>query len=312
MRIAIFGTGGIGGYFGGRLAQAGADVVFIARGEHLQAIRQNGLKVDSIKGDFVIKPAQATDKPEEVGIVDVVLVTVKAWQISDAAKYMKPMVGPETFVLPLQNGVGAPSQLAKILGYEHVLGGLCGLISYIVGPGHVCHAGADPYIRFGELDNTQSDRTERLQTIFDRTPGITANIPSDINAAMWQKFLLIAPWSGLGAITRTPIGVFRSQSGTRQMLEQTMIEIHDVARARNINLPGDVIAKTMEFLDAVPSEWTASMQRDIMEEKPSELETQTGAVVRLGQEAGIETPINNFIYQSLLPMEMRARGQLIF
>ena len=237
MRIAIFGTGGIGGYFGGRLAQAGADVVFIARGEHLQAIRQNGLKVDSIKGDFVIKPAQATDKPEEVGIVDVVLVTVKAWQISDAAKYMKPMVGPETFVLPLQNGVGAPSQLAKILGYEHVLGGLCGLISYIVGPGHVCHAGADPYIRFGELDNTQSDRTERLQTIFDRTPGITANIPSDINAAMWQKFLLIAPWSGLGAITRTPIGVFRSQSGTRQMLEQTMIEIHDVARARNINLP---------------------------------------------------------------------------
>jgi len=164
MRIAIFGTGGIGGYFGGRLAQAGADVVFIARGEHLQAIRQNGLKVDSIKGDFVIKPAQATDKPEEVGIVDVVLVTVKAWQISDAAKYMKPMVGPETFVLPLQNGVGAPSQLAKILGYEHVLGGLCGLITYIVGPGHVCHAGADPYIRFGELDNTQSDRTERLQT----------------------------------------------------------------------------------------------------------------------------------------------------
>jgi len=249
MRIAIFGTGGIGGYFGGRLAQAGADVVFIARGEHLQAIRQNGLKVDSIKGDFVIKPAQATDKPEEVGIVDVVLVTVKAWQISDAAKYMKPMVGPETFVLPLQNGVGAPSQLAKILGYEHVLGGLCGLISYIVGPGHVCHAGADPYIRFGELDNTQSDRTERLQTLFDRTPGITANIPSDINAAMWQKFLLIASWSGLGAITRTPIGVFRSQSGTRQMLEQTMIEIHDVARARNINLPGDVIAKTMEFLD---------------------------------------------------------------
>lgn len=312
MRIAIFGTGGIGGYFGGRLAQAGADVVFIARGEHLQAIRQNGLKVDSIKGDFVIKPAQATDKPEEVGIVDVVLVTVKAWQISDAAKYMKPMVGPETFVLPLQNGVGAPSQLAKILGYEHVLGGLCGLISYIVGPGHVCHAGADPYIRFGELDNTQSDRTERLQTLFDRTPGITANIPSDINAAMWQKFLLIASWSGLGAITRTPIGVFRSQSGTRQMLEQTMIEIHDVARARNINLPGDVIAKTMEFLDTVPSEGTASMQRDIMEEKPSELETQTGAVVRLGQEAGIETPINNFIYQSLLPMEMRARGQLIF
>lgn len=312
MKIAVFGAGAVGGYFGGRLAQADEKVTFIARGKHLQAMKNHGLKIDSIKGDFIVQPVRATDNPEEVGIVDLVLVTVKAWQISDAAIAIKPMVGPETLVLPLQNGVEAPSQLAAILGQEHVLGGLCGLIAYIVEPGHICHAGTDPFIRFGELDNRRSERIELLHDVFERTSGIKASIPSDINAAMWQKFLLITAWSGLGAITRAPIGIFRNQTGTRLMLEQTIIEICDVARARDIDLPGDVVVKTMEFLDALPAAGTASMQRDIMDGKPSELETQTGAAVRLGQEVGVETPVNNFIYNSLLPMEMRAQGQLTF
>ena len=312
MKIAVFGTGAVGGYFGGRLAQAGEEVIFIARGKHLQAMRDNGLKIDSINGDFIIQPVHATDNPEEVGIVDMVLVGVKAWQVSDAAVAMKSMVGPQTFVLPLQNGVEAPSQLAAVLGQEHVLGGLCGLISYISEPGHICHAGTDPFIRFGELDNRPSDRVEWLRKAFERTSGITVNIPSDIHVAMWQKFVFITALSGMGAITRAPIGVFRSQPGTRQMLEKTMCEIYDVAQARDIDLPEDVVVKTMKFLDALPSEGTASMQRDIMDGKPSELKSQNGAVVRLGQEVGVETPINNFIYNSLLPMEMRARGQLQF
>ena len=312
MKIAVFGAGAVGGYFGGRLTQSKNEVIFIARGKHLQAMKDDGLKIDSINGDFIVQPVQATDNPDEVGFVDMVLVTVKAWQVSDAAKVMKPVVGPETFVLPLQNGIEAPSQLAAVLGHEHVLGGLCGLISYVVEPGHICHAGTDPFIRFGELDNSRSDRTELLLDVFERTPGITANIPSDINAAIWQKFLFVTAFSGLGAITRAPIGIFRSQPGTRQMLEKTMIEIYDVARARNIDLPGDVVVKTMEFLDALPSAGTASMQRDIMDGKPSELETQTAAVVRLGQEVGVATPVNNFIYNCLLPMELRAQGQLTF
>ncbi|MEJ2285235.1 MAG: 2-dehydropantoate 2-reductase [Desulfobacterales bacterium] len=312
MKIAIFGAGAVGGYFGGRLAQSGEEVIFIARGKHLQAMKNDGLKVDSINGDFIVQPVRATDNPEEVGVVDMVLVAVKAWQVPDAATAIKPMVGPDTFVLPLQNGVEAPAQLAAVLGRQHVLGGLCGLITYIVEPGHICHAGTDPFIRFGELDNRQSDRTELLKDVFERAPGITANIPSDINAAMWQKFLLIAAWSGLGAITRAPIGIFRSQPGTRQMLEQILIEICAVAQARDIGLPDDVVAKTLELLDALPAAGTASMQRDILDGKPSELENQTGAVVRLGQEAGVETPVNKFIYNCLLPMEMRARGQLNF
>jgi len=312
MRTAIFGAGAVGGYFGGRLAQAGEDVVFIARGEHLQALRDHGLRVDSIKGDFVVQPVNATDDPTQVGPVDVIVVCVKAWQVPEAAQAMRPMVGPETFVVPLQNGVEAPSQLAALLGREHVLGGLCGLITFVVEPGHIRHAGADPFIRFGELDNRPRERVERLRQAFDRASGLTVEVPPDIQAALWQKFLLITAWSGLGAVTRSPLGAFLGQPGTRQMLEQTMTEIYHLARARHIALPKEIVGKTMAFLDSMPPDGTASMQRDIMNGRPSELEAQNGAVVRMGQQAGVETPINAFIYHSLLPMEMRARGQLHF
>jgi 2-dehydropantoate 2-reductase len=310
MRIAIFGTGGVGGYFGGRLAQAGEDVVFIARGDHLQAMSRHGLRVDSINGDFVLESVQATDDPAQVGIVDVVLLGVKAWQVPETAEAIRPMVGPETVVLPLQNGVEASSQLAAVLGDEHVLCGLCGLMTFIVEPGHIRHAGADPFIRFGELENRPSERVERLRQAFDRASGVTAEIPPDIQVALWAKFLFVTPWSGVGAVTRSPIGILRDQPETRQMLEQAMAEIYNVGRAHNIALSKDVIGKTMDFVDSLLPAGTASMQRDIMNGQPSELEAQNGAVVRIGQQVGVETSINAFIYNSLLPMEMRARGQL--
>jgi 2-dehydropantoate 2-reductase len=310
MRIAIFGTGGVGGYFGGRLAQAGEDVVFIARGDHLQAMSRHGLRVDSINGDFALESVQATDDPAQVGIVDVVLLGVKAWQVPETAEAIRPMVGPETVVLPLQNGVEASSQLAAVLGDEHVLCGLCGLMTFIVEPGHIRHAGADPFIRFGELENRPSERVERLRQAFDRASGVTAEIPPDIQVALWAEFLFVTPWSGVGAVTRSPIGILRDQPETRQMLEQAMAEIYNVGRAHNIALSKDVIGKTMDFVDSLLPEGTASMQRDIMNGQPSELEAQNGAVVRIGQQVGVETPINAFIYNSLLPMEMRARGQL--
>ena len=312
MRIAIFGTGGVGGYFGGRLAQTGADVVFIARGEHLAAMRQHGLIIDSIKGDFVVHPIQATDDPEEIGSVDVVLVGVKSWQVMEAAQAMRPLVGSETYVVPLLNGVEAPAQLAEVLGTEHVLGGLCGCISFIAGPGHIRHAGADPFIQFGELDNRQSKRVENLREVFAQATGVTVEIPPDIQVAMWRKFLLVASWSGIGSITRAPLGTFLSLPGTRKMLQEVMQEIFSIAHARGIDLPKDVIEKTLAFLDSLPSSGTASMQRDIIEGRPSELEAQTGAIVKLGQEAGVATPLNSFIFNSLLPLELKARGQLAF
>jgi 2-dehydropantoate 2-reductase len=311
MRIAVFGAGGVGGYFGGRLAQAGEDVVFIARGDHLKAMVTHGLRVDSVKGDFVLKPVKATDDPAKAGIVDVILVGVKAWQVTKAAEAMRPMVGPETFVLPLQNGLEAPTQLAAVLGDQHVLGGLCGLSTYIVGPGHIRHAGADPFVRFGELDNRPSDRVKRLQKVFERA-GVIAKIPQDIHVALWMKFLLITAWSGVGALTRTPLGVWRSLPETRQMAESALQEIIRVAQARDIALPENAMPTTMKVYDSLPPDITSSMQRDIAEGRPSELDAQIGAVVRFGKEADVATPLHRLIYNSLLPMELRARGQLQF
>ena len=185
MRIAVFGTGAVGGYFGGRLAQAGGDVVFIARGKQLQALQDQGLRVDSPKGDFALRSVQATDDPAQVGVVDAVIVGVKAWQVTEAARACRPLVGPKTFVVPLQNGVEAPDQLAAVLGAEHVLGGLCRIVSFVVAPGHIQHAGLEPYVAFGELDNRSSERAERLRAAFEGA-GVMAEIPPDIQVALWQ------------------------------------------------------------------------------------------------------------------------------
>ena len=311
MKIAVFGTGGVGGYFGGRLAQAGQDVVFIARGAHLHAIQTNGLRIESIKGDFVISPAQASDDPSLVGPVDAVLVGVKAWQIPDAAQAMRPLVGEQTIVVPLENGVEAPEQLAAVLGAEHVLGGLCLLSAFIVEPGHIRHVGIEPYVAFGEMDRHHSSSAERLLQAFEAA-GVKAAIPADIQAALWDKFLFIASSSGVGAVTRAPMGVYRSLPETRRLLIGAMQEIFTVAKARGVNLPDDAVDKRLAFIDNLPAGVLASMQRDIIEGRPSELMSQNGTVVRMGQSLGVPTPIHNFIFTCLLPQEKRARGDLQF
>ncbi len=308
MRIAIFGAGGIGGYLGGRLSQAGEEVVLIARGEHLQAIKEHGLRVDSIKGDFVATPALATDNPTEAGPVDAVILGVKAWQVLDAAKAMRPMIGPETFVVPMQNGVEATAQLASVLGEKSVVVGLGGLVSYIVGPGHILHAGGEPYVSFGESDNSTSERTQNLLEAF-KNAGVTANIPANIQAALWAKLALMAVNSGIGAITRVPTGQWRSVAGSWKMAQQVAQEVLAVAASKGIVMPSDSLASTVARLEASAPNSTSSMQRDLMEGRFSELEVQTGAVVRLGLEAGVPTPVNTFIYNSLLPQEMNARGE---
>lgn len=311
MRIAVFGTGGVGGYFGGRLAQAGEEVIFIARGEHLETMRRNGLRVDSIQGDFTIQPVQATNDPHRVGHVDIVLVAVKAWQVPEAAVAMRPMVGQQTGVVPLENGVDAPAQLIAALGATPVLGGLCKISAFIAQPGHIRHVGIEPYVAFGELDNRVSQRAGALRSAFENA-GIKTHIPQDIQAAMWEKFIFIAALSGAGAVTRAPVGVIRSLPETRQLLKDTIQEIVTVARALKINLPDEIAANTIAFIDGLPPNVTASMQRDIIAGRPSELGSQSGALVRMGLETGVPTPTNAFIYHSLLPQELQARGEMTF
>jgi 2-dehydropantoate 2-reductase len=307
MHIVIFGAGGIGGYFGGRLAHAGERVTFIARGDHLQALLKNGLTVGSIKGNFSIQPVSATDDISSVKEVDVVLVCVKTWDIPQAARAILPVLGPGTFAVPLENGVEAPSVLAETLGKEHVLGGLCRISSCIASPGVIQHTVIEPYVAFGELDNHPSERTQKLLQAFRRS-GVTAEIPPDIHASIWQKFLFISAVSGVGAITRVPFGSFRSVDGTRQILLEALKECYAVGTAQGVNLPATSPADILAYIDTLPAGTTASMQRDIIEGRPSELEAQNGAIVRMGHKLNLPTPTHAFIYYSLLPQEQQARG----
>jgi 2-dehydropantoate 2-reductase len=311
MRIAVYGSGAVGGYFGGRLAESGEEVVFIARGEHLRVMQSQGLKVDSIKGNFTLHPVLASDDPTQVGKVEAVLLGVKAWQVPEAALAVRPLIGEHTFVVPLQNGVDAPSQIAAAVGKGAVVGGLCRIASQLASPGYIRHTGIEPYVAFGELDNQPSERTIRLRTAFEKAR-VKAEIPADIQAAMWEKFIFIACISGMGAVTGAPVGVTRVLPETRQMMKQVLLEIVAVARGRQIKIDEDVTDKVLAVIDGLPEGTIASMQRDILEGRPSELGSQNGAVVRLGLEAGVPTPANTFIYQSLLPKELKARGELEF
>jgi 2-dehydropantoate 2-reductase len=282
-------------------------VHFIARGAHLDAIRRNGLRVDSINGDFVVKPALATSDPADVGPAEVVIVAVKTWQLDDAARSAHPLVGRETVVLPLLNGVEASDRLGDALGADHVLGGLCRLSAEIAGPGHVRHTAVDPSMTIGERDNRRSKRAEALAAAFVGA-GVKATIAEDIDVALWEKFMFIATWSGIGAVSRVPLGEWRAVPGLRSMAEAGLREVVAVGRARGVRLGDDRVTGTLAAYDAAPPHTMASMQRDILAGRPSELEAQNGAVVRLGAAAGVPTPTHAFLYHSLLPQETAARA----
>ena len=308
MKFAIFGTGGVGGYFGGRLAQAGQDVTFIARGRHLAQITEAGLRVDSIGGDFVVKPAKATDSPQSVGEVDVVIVATKAWQLSESIGQLKYLVGRRTMVLPLLNGIEHMDLLVDAFG-SRVLGGLCRISSFVAGPGHITHVGIKPSITFGELTNEKSGRVKALFDVFSLADGVTVEVPENIQVAMWEKFVFICSTSGVGAVTRQSMDVFRAVPETRALFESAAREVESVGRAKGVALPADMVEALMKRIDSLPAGTVASMQKDIMEGRPSELEAQTGAVIRMGRVLGVPTPSHEFIYASLLPMELKARGK---
>src|SRR6516164_7497078 len=295
MRVATYGTGGAGGYFGAQLARSGGDVTFIARGQHLKAIQSHGLWVETPAGEIVIQPAKATDDPRQIAPVDVILVGVKAWQVEEAARDMRPMVGAETFVVPLQNGVG----------------GLCGTFSWVAAPGRIRNIGTSSFIKFGELDNRRSERAERLRQSFEKA-GVKVDVPPDIHKALWEKFLLVTSFGGVGAVSRAPIGVIRAMPETRLLLELCMQEASAVARAHRVLLNDTVVADTMKFVDSLAPNATTSLQRDIADGKSSEIDFWNGSVVRQGQAAGVPTPVNQFIYHSVLPQELRAQGKVVF
>jgi len=307
MKFAIFGTGGVGGYFGGRLAQVGQDVTFVARGRHLSSITESGLRVDSIGGDFVVQPTKATDSPQSVGEVDCVIVATKAWQLTESIEQLKCLIGERTMILPLLNGIEHIDLLVNSFG-DRVLGGMCRISSFVAAPGHITHVAVKPVIVFGELNNEKSERVKILRDVFSSMDGIVVETPNDIHVAMWEKFIFICATSGVGAVTRQTFDKFRSIPETREMFRSAITETVNVGRAKGVTLANDIVDQQMKRMDNTPVGMMASMQKDIIEGRPSELEAQTGAVIRLGRALGVPTPTHEFIYASLLPMEEDARS----
>jgi 2-dehydropantoate 2-reductase len=236
-----------------------------------------------------------------------VLVGVKAWQVPEAADAIRRMPAPDSVVIPLQNGMEAPAQLAAVLGPGRVAGGLCRIVAKTIGPGHIDHLGAQPSIAFGELEPLpKRQRLEQLRDAFTAAR-VHCHIPSDIAVAMWEKFLFITPWGSLGAVTGLPVGPLRSAPESRARLIAALHEVAAIARAEGKNFGEEMVEKTLAVLDALPETTTSSMQRDIAAGRPSELEAQTGAVLRFGRKTGVPTPIHDSIYAELLPLEQRAR-----
>jgi 2-dehydropantoate 2-reductase len=308
MKIAVIGAGAVGGYFGGRLAATGQEVVFLVRGRTFDALRAGPLRVKSVNGDFEVR-VRATSEPADLDGVDVVLVGVKSWQITEAAQSIVKMGVPDSVVVPLQNGMEAPEQLAAVLGPGRVAGGLCRIVAEATGAGEIHHYWAEPSIEFGELEPLQNgERLERLRDAFTRA-SVRCDIPPDIGLAMWRKFLFITPWGSLGAVTRMPVGPLRSAPELRARLAGALEEVAQLARAEGKDLGPDSVSKTLQVLDGLPPDTTSSMQRDIMAGRPSELEAQTGAVVRFGRKNGVPTPVHDAIYAELLPLEKKGRGR---
>lgn len=298
MRFAVIGAGGIGGYFGGRLATAGHDVWFVARGEHLDAIREEGLLVSSVSGDFVVRPAFATSDPAEVGPVDVVLLGVKTWQVPEVAATLGPLMGPDTAVITTQNGVEAPGQVAAVVGESAVLPGVAKVFTSIEGPGHIQHSGGPGSLSVAEWDNRPSQRVERLREALAGA-GIPSPVPQDIWVELWAKVLFVEPFGALGAALEVTMGELRSPASRRALLEDTMREVEAVARARQVDLPDDIVARTLSFIDQQPADATSSLQRDLVAERPSELDAWTGAIVRLGAAADVPVPIHRVLFEVL-------------
>ncbi len=311
MRVAIVGAGGVGGLYCGLLARAGTEVAILARGAQLAAIRAHGISVDSPLGSFTVRPTNVSDDPAALGPAEGVLVCVKTWQVAEIAPRLAPLVAAGGVVVPLQNGVEAASQLASALGEERVAGGITHVLAWTSWPGQVKHVGNVPRITMGERGAHAGRPSPRLEALAAaiRGAGVDARLVDDIEGATWEKFLLIEPWGSVSAVARAPLGVVRSVPETRELLERAMREVVEVARARGVRLTENAMETALHWIDTAPAKATASMQRDLGGERPSELREQTGAVVRLGREAGAPVPVHENLYAALLPQELAARGE---
>jgi 2-dehydropantoate 2-reductase len=303
MRIAVVGAGGVGGGFGAALAKAGADVTFVARGAHLAAMTSQGLKIEGGRGETHLVPTRATDDPKTVGPVDFVLFCVKLWDVESAGEHIRPLVGPDTAVIPLQNGIDAPERLIPILGPRAVMGGVAQISASIVAPGVIRQVGTFMRMLFGELDGSTSARGEALYALC-RKAGFDVTLSDRIVTELWMKFILLATNASVMALVRQPIGRLRDDPDMRPQFVAAYKEVIDVGRARGVTLPADTLDRMLAFNASAPPTMKPSMALDLERGNRIELPWLGGKVVDLGRQLGVPTPTHAFMYAALKPYVM--------
>lgn len=300
MRIAVMGTGGVGGYFGGKLSQAGNDVTFIARGAHLAAMRSNGLRVQSAGGDIVLRSVNATNDPSSLAPVDVVMFCVKLWDVEAGAAQVAPLIARGGVVIPFQNGIDSHEILMRNLGAEHVLGGVAYIAASIATPGVIAHVGSMARLRVGAFEERL---TERARSFVEacRAAGVDAETVPDIRRALWEKFVFLNALSGLTCLARQPLGTVRSDPHLRATFEASMRETIAVAHSKGVDLGADFVARQLRALDALPAEMKASMLGDLLAGRRLEAPWLCGRVAELAAAAATPAPVNTTIYAGLKP-----------
>lgn len=300
MKIAVMGSGGVGGYFGGRLAAAGEDVHFIARGAHLAALRERGLRIKSPAGDAHVNPCQATDDPGAIGPADIVLFATKLYDVESAAALCKPLIGPETAVISLLNGLDSEERMARVLGTKHVAGGVAAISSAIEEPGVIGHYSPFHNIQFGELPRGTSPRLEALLAACQRA-GVEAYLRDDIRHFIWQKFIFLAPFAGVASLARAPAGVVRGTPATRAFLRDAIAETVGLARAHGQRFDDATVDATMAQIDSLPAGGKPSMLVDLERGNRIEIEALSGLIWRMSDAKGLPAPANRAIAAGLAP-----------
>lgn len=307
MKFAVIGAGGVGGYFGGKLAKAGAEVWFVARGAHLEALRANGLRINSFEGNWIVPSGKMTDRLDEIGTVDVVLFCVKSYDTESAAQKLTPILSPRTIIISLQNGVDNEEKIQRIVPTGIVFGGVSYIYATITAPGVITHTVGPTKIVFGELQKRDDDTTQRARDIYRtmQNAGINVELSDDIRVELWKKFIFIAAVGGMTALTRLTLGEILAVPETRDLLGDAMRETLTLARARGINLPTDFVEQVFDILKRYDNNSRSSLYHDLVHGKRLEIEAFSGLVLKEGQRLGIPTPVHRAIYAALLPYHVK-------
>lgn len=306
MKTLVMGTGGTGGYYGGLLSQKGHEVTFVARGAHLQAIQKNGLQIKSVHGDFKVSPARATDNPVQVGPVDLILFCTKTYDTDNAVKEIKSIVGKDTTVLSLQNGVDAVERIGNVVGMEHMIAGATWISSAVEAPGVIKQVSDFRRVVVGELDGRATPRVQAIYRAFKET-GVTVELSDSILKVLWTKFVFISSASSFGSLTRLPMAEYRFVPETRAMVLKLMHEVLAIADASGVKLDEEAIQQGLAFMDNAGSQIKASMQLDVETGHRSEVESMIGVICHKGRQLGVPTPVADVLYATLLPVDMKAR-----